>query len=74
MQLPFDPASAGSFLYNYQSPLLLFLKKSYNLAKAYRATDPDHCEMQTTGWRYQQAIGPDLQAYRRENPVFFITE
>ena len=57
-------------LYNFQYNLLLFLKKSYNLAKAYRVTDPYRSEMLTIGWRYQQVIGPDLQAYRRENPVF----
>jgi hypothetical protein len=30
--------------------------------------------MLTIGWRYQQAIGPDYQAYRRENQVFPTTE
>jgi len=45
------------------------VEKQYNAPKAHRATDPYRSEMLTIGWRNQQAIGPDLQAYRRENPV-----
>jgi len=55
-------------------PYCTVAKNTYNRAKAYRATDPDRCEMQTIGWRYQQAIGPDYQAHRRENHVFPTTE
>jgi hypothetical protein len=50
--------------------LLHYAKKAYNQFKAHRETDPQPQRMLTSGWRYQQVIGPDLQAYRRENPVF----
>jgi hypothetical protein len=47
-----------------------FFKKVIQSGQGLPGNRPLPQWMLTSGWRYQQVIGPDLQAYRRENPVF----
>ena len=47
-----------------------FFKKVIQSAQGLPGNRPLPQWMLTIGWRYQQAFGPDSQAYRRENHVF----
>jgi hypothetical protein len=62
------------FLSKIQLPLLRTFKKVIQSRQGPPGNRPLPQRMLTIGWRYQQAIGPDYQAYRRENQVFPTTE